>query len=107
MKFTKRRRNLLENWGRLPLEKCWTEVELALPVGFHIEALKNNDLPAGDVPAEYRGDKLCFSADTSARPGGVMAYPDVLTPPSHALRSGFFDEKFRIGVAFCSGIVYL
>ncbi len=76
MKFTNSRRNLLESWGQLPLllEKCRTEVELALPAGFRVEALKNNGLPAGSVPAEYRDGKLRFTADTSARPGGVMAY---------------------------------
>ena len=77
MKFTNRRRNLLESWGQLPLqlEKCRTDVELVLSAGFRVEALKNNGLPAGSVPTEYRSGKLRFTPNTSARPGGVMAYP--------------------------------
>ena len=46
----------------------------AVAAGRLMEALKNNGLPAGSVPAEYRDGKLRFTADTSARPGGVMAY---------------------------------
>lgn len=76
MKFANSRRNLLESWGQLPLlvEKCRTEVELALPEGFRVEALKSNGLSTGTVPTEYRNGKLRFTADTSIRQGGVLAY---------------------------------
>ncbi|PVY39145.1 glycoside hydrolase family 5 protein [Victivallis vadensis] len=76
MKFANRRRNLLESWGQLPLllEKCKADVELTLPAGFRVEALKLDGTAAGAVPAAYRDGKLRFTADTSARKSGVMVY---------------------------------
>ena len=60
----------------LPLlvEKCRTEVELALPEGFRVEALKSNGLSTGTIPTEYRNGKLRFTTDTSIRKGGILAY---------------------------------
>jgi len=73
--FANERRNLLKSWGQLPIlvEKCRTDVELALPE-LKVEALKLDGSVNGVVAAKYADGKLSFIADTASRPGGVMVY---------------------------------
>ena len=76
MKFANALRSLLLGWGELPilLERGQVRVELTLPAAMKVEALKCDGTSNGEIPAVYANGKLRFSADTGARPGGVIAY---------------------------------
>ncbi len=73
--FANERRNLLKSWGQLPIlvEKCRVDIELALPE-LKVEALKLDGSANGTIQSKYADGKLIFTADTAARPGGVMVY---------------------------------
>ncbi len=70
------KRTILESWGNLPalLQKGKADVELAVSSSMKVEALKFDGSLNGAVKADYAGGKLSFTADTSCRQGGVMAY---------------------------------
>ena len=74
-KFDTADRVLLRSWGKLPglYRKAKVEVELKLPAA-KITALKLDGAENGEVPATFANGLLKFTADNSARKGGVFVY---------------------------------